>query len=366
MKMKTEMHKVLAVVMPFLLLTSCVFSTYVDISPNGTGVPLERDEDVLSSGFRKSLVEHIRKNTFYDAVTVVKDGKVIFEYGDTDLPMNCASARKSIYSMLYGIAVDRGIVDIDRTLAEYGIDDSRQPLTEMEKSATLRQLMQARSGIYLKALGESQGMVDRKPERGTYRPGEHFYYNNFDFNLLPVFLERITGRTVGELVYEWLAVPTGMTHFKSGDVTYQYADYTDYPQTRLFMSCEDLARAGMLMLNYGEWDGNRIISREWTEISTTPVSASPEDSDLDGYIADAYGYMWWVDRRNGTFWANGAYGQFMIVDRRNSIVLVVRNNSGLNAMGFMETQIKGEYEDEDSVQYIYELVADELNEGDGL
>lgn len=358
--MKTGLLSRLFLLLALPLFSCCRFEPSVDISPNTTGKPLEHG-DFFSEAFRHNLIKHIQENTFYDAATVIIDGKIAFNYGDYNLPMNCASARKSIYSMLYGIAVDKGLVDIDRTLAEYGIDDSKQPLTETEKTATLRQLLQARSGIYLKALGESQGMKDKKPRRGEYLPGEHFYYNNFDFNLLPIFLEEVTGKKTGRLIYEWIAVPTGMTYFKSNDLTYEYAGYTDYPQTRLYISCEDLARAGLLMLNNGQWEGKQIISSEWIETTTQATSKAPEDTDLTGLVCEGYGYMWWVDMECGTFWANGAYGQFMIVDRASNMVLVLRNNSGLNPIGFIENQIKNEYEDEASAKLIYNIIIEELN-----
>lgn len=329
------------------------------MSPNGTGYSLERSHLPLGAD-ASVLTSYIQQKTYYDAVTVVYQGKVLYEYGDVNHLMNLASARKSIFSILYGIAQEKGIVDIDRTLESYGVDDSRQPLTETEKKATLRQLLQARSGIYVKALGESAGMIARKPERGSYAPGEHFYYNNFDFNVLPIVLERLTGQKIGELIYEWLAIPTGMTYFKPTDVTYEFSSITDFPQTRVYMSCEDLARLGMLMAQNGQWNGKEIVSEEWVVESTTAVSKAPVDADLNDFICQGYAYLWWVDLEANTFWANGAYGQFLIVDRERNLVIALRNNSGSSAAGMIENMIKNEYEGEESAKFFYELVVDEF------
>jgi len=334
---------------------SCSVDPFVDITPNGSGVALEH-ADLLTQTDKKELLQHVQKNTYYDAVTVIKDGKLLLNYGDYQLPMNCASARKSIFSMLYGIAIDKGLVDIDRSLEYYGIDDSKQPLTAAERKATIRQLLQARSGIYVKALGESEGMKRRKPQRGAYLPGEHFYYNNFDFNVLPIILEKLTAKKLGDLIYEWLAVPTGMMYFKPEHVQYEYANYTDFPQTRVYMNSEDLARLGMLMVQNGSWAGQQLISPAWVNVSTTAVSIAPNDKDLEGFVCQGYAYLWWVDLEANTFWANGAYGQFMIVDRDNNLVLVLRNNSGLNPIGIVENVLKNEYEDEASAKELYEML----------
>jgi CubicO group peptidase (beta-lactamase class C family) len=85
---------------------------------------------------------------------------------------------------LYGIHVGRGDIDLDATLAELDIDDITPYLTPIEKTATIRDLLLSRSGIYHEAAGESQSMIDLRPERGSHPPGTYFYYNNRDFNAL--------------------------------------------------------------------------------------------------------------------------------------------------------------------------------------
>jgi hypothetical protein len=38
--------------------------------------------------------------------------------------------------------------------------------------------------------------------------------------------------------------------------------------------------------------------------------------------------MWWNDSRDGTVWADGWRGQYMIVDRARQMVVVSRNDTG--------------------------------------
>ena len=70
------------------------------------------------------------------------------------------------------------------TLAELGIDDNEPSLTDVEKRATVRDLLTARSGVYHPALYETPGMAAMRPLRGSHLPGTHWYYNNWDFNAL--------------------------------------------------------------------------------------------------------------------------------------------------------------------------------------
>jgi len=72
-----------------------------------------------------------------DAFVIHKDGAMVFSHGEIDVPMNMASARKSVLSLLYGIAWDRKLIDLNKTLGDLGIDESLTPLTQVERQATI-------------------------------------------------------------------------------------------------------------------------------------------------------------------------------------------------------------------------------------
>lgn len=57
------------------------------------------------------------------------------------------SARKSVLPMMYGRYMANGTIDLDRTLADLGIDDVGG-LLPIERQARLRDLLAARSGVY--------------------------------------------------------------------------------------------------------------------------------------------------------------------------------------------------------------------------
>jgi CubicO group peptidase (beta-lactamase class C family) len=81
------------------------------------------------------------------SVVVVDRGKVVIEWGDPGKRIKGSSVRKSLLSALYGNYVRNGRIQLDRTLEQLGIDDD-PPLTREEKQATLRMVLQSRSGVY--------------------------------------------------------------------------------------------------------------------------------------------------------------------------------------------------------------------------
>ncbi|MFW5707190.1 MAG: serine hydrolase domain-containing protein [Bacteroidota bacterium] len=349
--------RLIAIPVLLVLFFGCVkVDPFIDLQVSPHATQLER-LDTLSAEGKNEITAFIEDQTYFDACVAMFGNKVIFDYGDKNIPYNSASVRKSIFSALYGIAEDKNLVDLDATLGELGINDSVNPLTETEQTATLRHLLTARSGIYLPSAGESQGMKRRKPERGQYLPGEHFYYNNWDFNALPIILERITGLTLGELIYQWIAVPTGMRDFAPENVTYQFVDYTEYPQTRVYISAQDLARFGSLYLSQGKWNDTQVIPSDWVVTSVTAVSHESQDADLQEHpFMEGYAYLWWVDEDENTFWADGSGGQYCIVDKSKNLVVVVRNNTGMSPAGLVFYNAQNPYEPNETGNAVYKKI----------
>lgn len=141
---------------------------------------------------------------------IVQHGKVVAEWGNTTKRTELASVRKSLLSALIGIAVAEHQINLDSTMGQLGIDDNPPVLTEVEKTATVRQLLQARSGIFHLALYESPGMTEARPPRGSHAPGTFWYYNNWGFNVLGTIYERATGSGVFEALDQKIAKPIGM------------------------------------------------------------------------------------------------------------------------------------------------------------
>jgi CubicO group peptidase (beta-lactamase class C family) len=277
---------------------------------------------------------------FYDSIDaaaflVIHDGKVLISWGDVTRRYMCHSVRKSFLSALYGTHVDDGSMHLNLTLADLGIDD-RQPLSDGEKQALIRDLLKARSGVYHPAAYETPQMKESRPERGSHQPGTFWYYNNWDFNALCTILERETGKDVFEDFKERIATPLGMEDFRQFDGYHHYESESLHPAYPFKMSARDMARFGLLFLRHGRWNGRQIISEAWIEESTTPYSAV---SDNVGYA-----YMWWTwDSEDwGRIYSARGYGGHIIgVIPEENIVYVQRADtySGKSVSGSASTAL---------------------------
>lgn len=279
-------------------IVSLVALSLINFSCDSTEPPPDTDDDKLeyvtpeSVGYSSVLLddaEQFAEQSGYSAVMALYDGKVFFSWGNISYNYKCHSIRKPFLSALIGIHQQQGNINLDAALWEFGIDDIPPSLTTEEKQATVRHLMQSRSGVYHKAAAETQEMKNTRPPRGSHPPGTFFYYNNWDFNALGTIFEQETGTTIFEEFKRRIADPIGMEDFNVNNCYYQYEDSLSiHPAYSFRMSARDMARFGVLFQNNGNWKGNQIIPTSWIGESTITFSV------LDSTMGVGYGYMWYT------------------------------------------------------------------------
>ena len=256
------------------------------------------------------------------AFLVIADGAVVAAWGDVGRRFMCHSVRKSFLSALYGIHWDRGEIELNKTLAELGIDDDPDPLLETEKQARILDLLKARSGVFHPAA--YAGRTDTRP-RGSEGPGCFFAYNNWDFNTSATILMQETGADIFEAFDRYFGQPLKMEDWRVSDGYYHYErEKSKYPAYPFRMSARDAARFGLLYARDGMWEENRILSEHWIKRSSALYSI---DNKVFGY-----GFYWWISldprfAKYGMYSAQGVGNQMIAVLPKIDMVIVNRANT---------------------------------------
>ncbi len=240
-----------------------------------------------------------------ESLLLLHEGKVFFEWGEIRQRRLVHSIRKALLNSLAGRCVDSGRLNLAASVAELGLDEDPPRLNALERSATLAQLMQSRSGIYLPAAAETEAMHATKPARGAHAPGTHWHYNNWDFNAAGSAVEQACG-PLFERFDRDIARPLGMLDWqgRSGRIELRadtasrpdiedldaYAQFeperSRHPAHHFRLSAHDLALYGQLYLQRGQWQGRQLVPAEWIARSTQPVSR------IDPSWGHAYGWLW--------------------------------------------------------------------------
>jgi len=313
--------------------------------------PLERQPQPVSNEFpakewamvgspeEHGLSTDVRENVgaMLDALPttsfmVVTGGRTLYTYGDVSEVSYLASTRKSILSMLFGSAVAEGKIDLDLTMADLNIDEDHG-LLPIEKTATLRDLLISSSGVYHRP-GSPGSNMKNIPERGSKKPGDHFHYNNWDFNVLGAAFEQLTGRSVFKAFEEDFAGPMGMQDFDpSRQRMMGYEGASRYLAYHFFLSGRDMARLGLTMVRNGRWRDEQIVPASWVEESTRiHVPAGKMNESEKSRIA-GYSYLWWIPvvtkdtpEWEGACVAAGHFGQYILCLPALDMVFVNRRS----------------------------------------
>jgi len=311
------------------------------LTVGAAGAQTWQEADPAMAGWSVDRLEVARQQSVTlkpTALMIVQDGRVIAQWGDTSHKVNVASVRKSLLSALYGIAVAEGRIDLSASLAALGIDDNPPRLTDEEKTATVRDLLTSRSGIYHPAAHETADIKRKRPKRGSHPPGSFWFYNNWDFNALGTIYRRQTGEDIFQSFERRIAAPIGMEDFSVKDGRYALEGLSQHPAYPFRMSARDAARFGQLFLNDGVWGNTQVVPASWVRESTTTYASATR-------IRQGYGYMWWTLPEDSwgknAFYASGYGGQIIAVVPTKRLVVVQtvdlkQNPKGIRTSAFID------------------------------
>ncbi len=296
----------------------------------------EELETILDSAFAEPGPKKLRRTR---AIVVVHHGKIIGERYAAGFDKNSKligwSMTKSITNALVGILSKEGKLDVNQPAKVNGWDvDDRRIIT-------LNDLMHASSGLdwvenYAGPSGATNMLFKRK-DMGLYaaesepkdKPGDVFYYSSGTTNII----SRIIRETVGDdeyykFPYEKLFYKIGMfntTIEPDAGGTFVGSSYS-------FGPARDWARFGLLFLNDGVWNGERILPEGWVKYSTTPAKGAKQGQ---------YGAQWWLNAGapdnpsdrifpnapTDLYWADGYEGQNVFVIPSKDLVIVKLSQS---------------------------------------
>jgi len=296
----------------------------------------------------KTLVGAIINNKFKDIYSLLlfKERRLILEeyfngFGPEDLHLT-ASVTKSVNSILFGQAMDQGLIEsIDQPAWSFFQEYDNAEDAWAKEKIKLRHLLTMTAGLdwdYLSLPLES----DKYPTRLMITsddpigfilnrkivalPGEIYNYNDGLAIMIGEIIHRVSNQPVPQFAKEHLFTPLDIERF------YWSRTKTGITETQggLYMRPRDMGKIGQLVLQQGKWKGRQIVSSAWLEESTRQHVRG----DSKGY-----GYQWRMTKllRSGQsldiIWASGYGGQKIFIVPVFNAVAVVTSKTLYNPTG---------------------------------
>jgi CubicO group peptidase (beta-lactamase class C family) len=252
---------------------------------------------------------------------LVHGGRVVARFGDTSTEYDTRSIRKAFMGAIVGQLVSEGRLSLESSLADLNVDDA-PPLSAAERTATVRQLMQSRSGIYREGAFMTAGDREGMPAPGAHRPGEEYWYNNWGFNALGSVVRNAAGAELGAVIHARIARPLGMEDFGPEDVRERIEDVSQHSAYLTWMSTRDRARFGLMMLRHGCWAGRQIVPAQFVADSLAP-STLRDPSDDFGYLWRSREAVTQAGMTERWYYARGNAMQYIMLIPEWDVVLVL-------------------------------------------
>ncbi len=274
------------------------------------------------------------------SLLVVHKGDIVYErYGDgVDMTTRTRtwSTAKSIAVSLIGIAVDEGLLDLDDPLPY----DQWQPRgsgvqgVDPRREITLRNVLNMSSGLYpvdnrlCPIIGSclsyfaGTSSVEGALDRGVVaEPGTVWDYENYDTLLGVLALKTALEDTQTYLEFPRRALldKIGMRSTLPG--VDRFGDYV--MSSQVYTNARDLGRFGLLYLNNGVWNGERLLPESWIDFVRTSAPATANSGNF-------YGGQFWLPSDQRTDVPQDAYttagnrGQYATIIPSYDLVIVRR------------------------------------------
>lgn len=293
--------------------------------------------NVRSRGSTYDLFDYVSRNRVA-GLLILKNGRLALEHYDLGTDANTRwpsmSMAKSISTTLIGAAIHDGLIDsVDDPLTRY--------LPNMAggayDNASIRHVLQMSSGVrwddthtdpdserrrmlelqIAQQPGAILSYVAQLPRVAV--PGESWNYSTGETHVMGALLRAATGCWVADYLSDkiwaklgmeaeatwWLEAPAGLEVAGSG----------------VSATLRDYGRFGLFVSNNGVIGGERILPEGWMREAVGPRKIGGKQV--------GYGYMWWPvagpdgSFEDGAFSARGIFGQFIYINPRKQVVVVV-------------------------------------------
>lgn len=269
---------------------------------------------------------------------IIKNGYIVAQWGDINRVDMTNSVTKSFLSTIAGLAIDQRLIkNVTDKVNSYVWDGTFTG--EHNSKITWDNLLTQSSDWSGTQFGLSdwadrppkEGNIDDWKNRKLHEPGTFFKYNDVRVNVLAYSLLQVWRKPLPMVLKEKIMDPIGASttwrwygydnSFVNIDgIMMQSVSGGGHHGGGLFISALDQARFGLLFLRNGKWKSLQLISEKWVKAVHQPSSAFK-----------AYGYMWWIntskkwkDVSSEIYYADGAGGNYIVIDNEHDLVVVTR------------------------------------------
>lgn len=209
------------------------------------------------------------------------------------------SQTKSFVGVAIGLLEEEGKLSLDDTIVSHFPEKIDGKLAEYLEKQTIRDMLK------MTTVGEckwwfTSGDPDRTHlylncDRKTHPSGTVWAYDSAGSQVLSSLVEKLSGKTLLEYLKEKLFNEMGV--FQTATVL-QTPNGDSWGDSAMVCTLRDMAAFGRLLMNYGVWNGKRLMNEQYLRAATSALVDNSATAHYAGYY-QGYGYQIWRVCGNG-------------------------------------------------------------------
>ncbi|MBR0691991.1 serine hydrolase [Bradyrhizobium lablabi] len=236
------------------------------------------EEQGMESAALARLVSYGTARSF-DSLLIARHGRIVLDayYAPytADIPHVINSATKAVIGTLTAMLIKDGLLDsVDHHMLNFFSDRSIASVDVRKQAITIQHLLDMTSGLDWKEGvegGRPDSLIEWERSRDVINfvldrpmanePGEVFYYNSGNAQLLSAVISKLTGLSARDYAMARLFRPLGI----AAPTWHGVGQGLSQGGGGLMLAPRDAAKIGYLYLHDGEWERQHLLPPNWVE-----------------------------------------------------------------------------------------------------
>ena len=297
------------------------------VTPESVGISSHAVTKLIRTLNRRGLVTH--------ALLMLRGNDIFAEYYWKPFHAGFChrqySQTKSFVSVAIGLLEEDGKLRLDDPIASYFLEKIENPLPPYLQQLTIRQMltMETCSKVpnWFKHTDPDRTHLYFNENTAPIPAGMRFKYDSPASQVLSSLVEKLSGKSLFDFlngrIFRHLDAFHTATILKTpnGD---------SFGDSAMVCTARDMAAFGRFVMNYGTWNGQRLMNEAYLRAATAR-QVDNHESGFDDSQSCGYGYQFWRCPENG-FLFNGMGCQLTYCfPERDLIVVINADNQGFSS-----------------------------------
>ncbi len=287
---------------------------------------------ISSDSIRRFISILEKRGAATHSILMMRHGKILTEHYwapfHKDFLHRMYSQTKSFVAIAIGLLEEEGKLSLDDRIADHFPEKTERELPRYLAEQTVKEMLTMTTagacGNWFKS-GNPDRVNYYMNSNSAHRPaGTVWEYDSAGSQVMSALVEKLSGMPL--LDYLKVKLFNKMGTFKTAQML-KTPNGDTWGDSAMLCTARDIASFGQLCMNYGLWEGERLVNESFMRTATSRVVDNNTDAH-GGVFQHGYGYQIWRTEQNGFAFVGMGHQFTVCLPDRDFIFVCTSDNQG--------------------------------------